>query len=225
LTSDEANAMMTGGETPIMNPSVLNFWQNFDGYAKEEADLFTIVEPKFGRFLAFDPRFPHGVRQVRGPREMAKGRLVLHGWFSEPTPFFVGGLASAAGSFSDGDEGDDGAVDTADSRAAAAVLDAALAVAVGELSKVGRVTGCLSVRLTVAGSTGLVTAIDALADSLVADPDDWQGPIGETEKGETIYEDARSDLLLVLQEALSAAKFPIAKTGEDTEITVPFIFE
>ena len=89
----------------------------------------------------------------------------------------------------------------------------------------GRVTGCLSVRLTVSGATGKVEAVEALADAMVADPNDWQGPIGETELGETIYEDARADVLLVLEQALSSAIFPVAATGEDTKITVPFIFE
>mmetsp|Transcript_30662 Transcript_30662/g.61365 ORF Transcript_30662/g.61365 Transcript_30662/m.61365 type:complete len:253 (+) Transcript_30662:21-779(+) len=68
LTSEQALAAMKGsGETQILNPEVLSYWNKFDGYAKEEKDLFTTVEPKFGRFLAFDPRFPHGVRQVRRP--------------------------------------------------------------------------------------------------------------------------------------------------------------
>jgi hypothetical protein len=40
-----------------------------------------------------------------------------------------------------------------------------------------------------------------------------------------IYEDARGDVLLTLHDALSKAKFPVASSGEDTEITVPFLFE
>ena len=52
-----------------------------------------------------------------------------------------------------------------------------------------------------------------------------QGPIGETDEGETIYEDARADVLLTLSQALGAAVFPVAASGEDTEITVPFVFE
>jgi hypothetical protein len=180
--------MMSGGETQIMNPEILNYWSGFDGFAKEEDSIFTMVEPKFGRFLAFDPRFPHGVRQVRGPREMSKGRLVLHGWFTEPTPFFVGGLAksdasSAVTKIGDGIEEE---AATAEAVTAGLVLDEAVAAAVAGLGEVGRVTGCISVRLTVSGKTGLVTSIDALADSLVADPEDFQGAIGETDLGETV---------------------------------------
>ena len=43
-------------------------WRGFDFVAKEEKDLFEIVSPKFGRFTAFDPRLPHGVRQVTRAR-------------------------------------------------------------------------------------------------------------------------------------------------------------
>ena len=172
LTPDEVVSAMGGGETQVMCPGALDFWRGFGGgYALEEADLFTLVEPSFGRVLAFDPRLPHGVRQVRGPRGMAAGRLVLHGWFSEPGPFFRGGLASGEG----------GAVE-----AAAAVLDRALAAAMEGLDQAGRVTGCLSARVTVCGTTGEVTSVEALADSLVADPEDWQGSIGTTENGETV---------------------------------------
>jgi hypothetical protein len=102
---------------------------------------------------------------------MAAGRLVLHGWFSDPEPFWSGGLAAEAQS---------------EGGAAGAVLDSALASAVGSLGQVGRVTGCLSVRVTVSGSHGRVVAVDALADSLVPDPEDFVGAIGETDLGETV---------------------------------------
>ena len=46
----------------------------------EEGELFEKVQPRFGRFLSFDPRLPHGVSCVRGPRTMEGGRLVIHGW-------------------------------------------------------------------------------------------------------------------------------------------------
>lgn len=41
-------------------------------------------------------RFPHGVRPVHGVRDPLKARLVLHGWFAEPSPFFTGPLAAEA---------------------------------------------------------------------------------------------------------------------------------
>ena len=94
-------------------------------------------------------------------------RLVLHGWFSDPQPFFTGGLSAEE---------------------AGPALDDALAGAMGSLQTVGRVTGCLSTRLRVCGESGKVLAVDALADSLVVDPADFQGSIGETDEGETVYE-------------------------------------
>ena len=41
--------------------------------------LVTRVPSPFNRLTVFDPRFPHGVREVRGTRDPRKGRLVLHG--------------------------------------------------------------------------------------------------------------------------------------------------
>lgn len=41
--------------------------------------LVTRVPAPFNRLTVFDPRFPHGVRQVHGTRDPRKGRLVLHG--------------------------------------------------------------------------------------------------------------------------------------------------
>ena len=48
------------------------------------------VQPRFNRLTVFDGRYPHGVRPVEGTRDPLKARLVLHGWFTEPTPFFDG---------------------------------------------------------------------------------------------------------------------------------------
>jgi hypothetical protein len=44
----------------------------------------------------FDPRIPHGVREVRGTRDPREGRLVIHGWFVQPRPFVRGPLRPAA---------------------------------------------------------------------------------------------------------------------------------
>ena len=51
----------------------------------------TRVEPLFNQLTIFDGRIPHGVRQVEGTRDPLLGRLVLHGWFTQPSPFFAGG--------------------------------------------------------------------------------------------------------------------------------------
>lgn len=50
----------------------------------------TLVEPRFNRLIVFDGRYPHGVRMVEGTRDPVKARAVLHGWFTEPAPFFDG---------------------------------------------------------------------------------------------------------------------------------------
>ena len=50
----------------------------------------SLVQPRFNRLTVFDGRYPHGVRPVEGTRDPLKARLVLHGWFTEPTPFFDG---------------------------------------------------------------------------------------------------------------------------------------
>ena len=128
---------------------------------------------------------------------MESGRLVIHGWFSEPTPFLVGGLEARGGTHRGGEaeengtESEDGTGgreedggEAPEVLAAAKVLDEGLNAAMNALGSVGRVTGCLSVRMVVDGSSGEVTALDSLADSLVPDPDDFQGVIGETEEGE-----------------------------------------
>jgi len=44
----------------------------------------------------FDPRIPHGVREVRGTRDPRAGRLVVHGWLVQPRPFIAGPLRTAA---------------------------------------------------------------------------------------------------------------------------------
>ena len=44
----------------------------------------------------FDPRIPHGVRQVTGTHDPREGRLVIHGWFVQPRPFVRGPLPTRA---------------------------------------------------------------------------------------------------------------------------------
>ncbi len=63
----------TGGETFITRPK-------------------TLIEPKFNRLTLFNPQLEHGVRKVRGTMDPREGRLVIHGWFVQPRPFWVGPL-------------------------------------------------------------------------------------------------------------------------------------
>lgn len=55
------------------------------------------IPPYFGRLTIFDPRLPHGVQTVEGTKDPRKGRLVLHGWFTQPSPFFSGSLKEEEG--------------------------------------------------------------------------------------------------------------------------------
>lgn len=83
----------TGGETLLLRDEVLDFWHDFRSVrAVEEHELLRAVEPRFDRLTVFDPRIPHGVRQVSGTRDPREGRLVIHGWFVQPRPFVRGPL-------------------------------------------------------------------------------------------------------------------------------------
>ncbi|KAG1663604.1 hypothetical protein FOA52_009703 [Chlamydomonas sp. UWO 241] len=140
-----------GGETMIMRPGVLDYWGSLysAGYGLELDSLMQLVEPLFNRLTVFDPRFPHGVRQVTGTRDPREARLVLHGWFTEPTPFFSGALTAAQ---------------------AQPVLDGAMGEVMGVLSDLPVATGVLTVRLRVRGSDGSVESLKFLADTLVPLP-------------------------------------------------------
>lgn len=85
-----------GGETLLMKPETLDFWREFTSIrGLEEGGILDAVAPRFGRLVVFDPRIPHGVREVRGTMDPREGRLVLHGWFVEPRPFVTGPLSPA----------------------------------------------------------------------------------------------------------------------------------
>jgi hypothetical protein len=82
-----------GGETLMLRDDVLDYWADFRSERSiEEPDLVRAIEPRFGRLTAFDPRIPHGVREVTGTRDPREGRLVIHGWFVQPRPFVIGPL-------------------------------------------------------------------------------------------------------------------------------------
>lgn len=84
----------SGGETWILKPETLQFWQNFSTLKGVELnELTTRIPAEFNRLTIFDPRLPHGVREVRGVRDPREGRLVIHGWFKDPEPYVTGGLS------------------------------------------------------------------------------------------------------------------------------------
>ncbi len=86
-----------GGETILLRDPVLAMWSEFQSIrAVEQDELVRAIEPRFGRLVVFDPRVPHGVREVRGTQDPREGRLVIHGWFVQPRPFVRGPLRAAA---------------------------------------------------------------------------------------------------------------------------------
>jgi hypothetical protein len=83
----------SGGETMLVRDEVLDFWHDFASVrAVEHRELIRRVAPVFARLTVFDPRIPHGVRQVTGTHDPREGRLVIHGWFVQPRPFVRGPL-------------------------------------------------------------------------------------------------------------------------------------
>lgn len=89
--------MFTGGETLLLRDNVLDFWDDFTSVrAVEQTDLVHAIAPVFNRLVVFDPRIPHGVREVRGTRDPRAGRLVIHGWFVQPRPFIAGPLRTSS---------------------------------------------------------------------------------------------------------------------------------
>lgn len=53
------------------------------------------IAPEFNRLTLFNPSVLHGVRPVKGTMDPREGRLVIHGWFVNPRPFWVGPLNAA----------------------------------------------------------------------------------------------------------------------------------
>lgn len=82
-----------GGETMLLDPSVLDYWHDFTSVRSlERKELEHLIEPHFNRLAVFDPRIPHAVKRVSGTHDPREGRLVIHGWFVAPRPFIEGPL-------------------------------------------------------------------------------------------------------------------------------------
>jgi hypothetical protein len=81
----------SGGETFLLNSDSLSVTQS-----QEKSHLLKTIPPKMNRLSVFDPQTPHGVTEVRGSMNPADGRLVIHGWFTEPKTYKVGPLPKGA---------------------------------------------------------------------------------------------------------------------------------
>jgi hypothetical protein len=138
--------VFSGGQTLLLRDDVLDFWERFTSIRSvEEPDLIREIEPRLGRLTVFDPRIPHGVREVRGTHDPRLGRAVVHGWFVQPRPFFEGPVPARE-------------------------VEARLAELVGPGGAIGELTaglplaGMLSLRLAISAA-GAVTRVTALCDT------------------------------------------------------------
>ena len=139
--------VFTGGETMLVRDEVLDFWEQFTSVRSiEQGEILRLIEPKFNRLTVFDPRIPHGVREVRGTTEPRAGRLVMHGWFVSPRPFIEGPLSNASGS-----------------RAVAALIDDLSPVVAATLGSLP-LAGLVSYQIVVAPS-GEISRITVLSDT------------------------------------------------------------
>jgi len=87
----------TGGETMVMRPEVLSYWRNFaEATDREQSSFIQKIPSKFNRLTVFDPRLPHGVTELRGTQDPREGRLVIHGWFTQPKTYLDGYLSEKA---------------------------------------------------------------------------------------------------------------------------------
>lgn len=137
----------TGGETILLKPEILEYWQSMGATrGLERGDIIQEVPANFNRLTVFDPRIPHGVKTVKGVRDLVQGRLVIHGWFVQPRPFIEGPLAPK------------------DLQVLIDDLSGELGVALDEGLDL---KGLLSLRLHVA-ETGKITKVETLANTLKA---------------------------------------------------------
>lgn len=97
LSLSPSNRKFQGGETMMVRPEILSLWNQGipKGHAFEEAEIVERIPSVHGRLLVFDPRRPHGVSRLSGTLDPLEGRLVVHGWFTQPQPFVTGGLSPA----------------------------------------------------------------------------------------------------------------------------------
>ena len=156
--TDYENRQFSGGETMILNPDVvLDYWRTFEpSTGLETPQLTTLLAPEFGRLSVFDPRLPHGVRIVEGPRDPRHSRIVLHGWFTRPTPFFNGALSEEV---------------------ATPALNTILEPLYEALGELPPAVGTATVRLRV-GASGAMEEFIFLTNTVVARPQGCDDPDG-----------------------------------------------
>ncbi len=137
----------SGGETLLLEPWCLEYWRRYDPTrASELSSLVRLIPTHFNQLTVLDPRIPHGVRPVEGTRDPLRSRVVLHGWFEEPTLTLSPSLESV------------GCADLAADR---------LAGLKERLRDFNDVAGLMSSRIRV-GTEGAVVDLTVLSDTLVS---------------------------------------------------------
>ena len=144
--TDWKGRSFSGGETFLLKPETLCYWDFFDlNKGAEKKQLLDTIEPLFNRLSTFDPRFPHGVQKVQGAHEPSKSRIVLHGWFTEPRPHFF--------NLTDADKGYE-------------ILEKTLPELNSKLAKLGQFHGLLSLEIKVS-SDGKAYEQKVLCNTLI----------------------------------------------------------
>ena len=205
---EDYGTKFTGGETMLMQPKILDFWRNFDeSKGLEVPSIMRFVPPKFGRIIAFDPRVPHGVSQVLGTNDPRSCRVVVHGWFAEPETTFFGDFENDPEAKSE----------------VIGILNQSLEPLIEALGtgEIGRVVGFLSVQVDFDEKSGSVSQVSAVCDTLVADPEDFRGVVGQDMEGRDVFEDPVSDVKLTIEENLGSIQI---REGLSGSIIVPFVF-
>jgi hypothetical protein len=86
--------LFSGGETLLLRSEILSYWhQSRMDQTFEEGEIFNKIPSLFNRLSVFDPRIPHGVSRLSGTSDPMHGRLVVHGWFVNPSPQIEGKIS------------------------------------------------------------------------------------------------------------------------------------
>lgn len=84
---------LQGGRTWIDCDPDLRIFHSQENLKIKKSRRVLSVKPTFNQLLVFDPRLPHMVEEVVGAEDPCHGRLVIHGWFTEPEPLVEGALS------------------------------------------------------------------------------------------------------------------------------------
>jgi len=207
-SNDDYGSKFTGGETVLLRSNILDYWRSFDDKrGLETPSIMRFLPPTFGRCIAFDPRIPHGVNKVCGSNDPRHSRIAIHGWFAAPETTFFDDLEEESESKAEALE----------------ALDEALKPLIEALGtgEIGRVVGFLAVKVDFDEKSGSASQVTAVCDTLVADPDDYRGVVGQDMEGRDVYEDPVSDVKLTIEESLGSIQISEGVSGS---IVVPFEF-